>query len=661
MQPGSNPIETYKESKQGDALRIREDLPRIFEQGHEAMSPGEKELLKWLGVFFRKPTPGQFMMRIRMPNGFAKSEQLRAIAELSRRLGNSVLDITTRQQVELRGFTIQSAPEIWEKLQGVNLNSLQTGMDNVRNINGCPLAGLTPNELLDASMVVHELDRIFVGRDGNPEFTNLPRKFNITVTGCLENCTHNESQDVALVPATKGERSGFNVLVGGKMGSGGFTIASALDVFVEPAQAAEVVVQITKIFRDYGARDSRAKARLAFLIEKWGVPRLREEVAARLGRELEPSGEDQRTSRHTDHLGTNLQKQPGLRSVGLCVPTGRINPDQMEELARLADAYGDGQIRFTTGQNAIIPNVPADCVEELLREPLLKELSPAPAPFFRRLVACTGTDFCNLALIETKRRAVELSNALEQRLGAKLDPLTIHWSGCQAGCGNHQAADIGLRGLKASIGGEVVDAVAIYVGGRTGPDASAGEQILDTVPCDDALPDLLATIIRNLDLFKQVKRDPATKHRVLMVPAATHERGSFPGPHLTSVAIPHSEDAVNHSTGVVATAVAVGPTMPARVCGIGELCEGRGRLVQVQGKELAVFAHNGRFAAVEAECPHAAGPLQEGTIEDDCVVCPWHAYRFDLNTGQCATDTSLSVKAYRAFAQDGSVWLEVAR
>ena len=150
-----------------------------------------------------------------MPNGFTGSRQLRAIADLCRRLGNCVLDITTRQQIQLRGFALPSLPEIWEKLHGVDLHSLQTGMDNVRNINGCPLAGLTINELFDASLVLLELDRMIVSSDGNPDFTNLPRKFNVVVTGCLENCTHSESQDLALVPAMRRDRAGFNVLVGG--------------------------------------------------------------------------------------------------------------------------------------------------------------------------------------------------------------------------------------------------------------------------------------------------------------------------------------------------------------------------------------------------------------------------------------------------------------
>ena len=506
---GINAVEGYKASMNGDGLRIRELLPEIIERGAEALTPAEKELLKWIGVFFRKPTPGKFMMRIRMPNGFARSEQLRTIAELSRRLGNGVLDITTRQQIELRGFTLDSVPEIFEKLRGVDLRTLQTGIDNVRNINGCAMAGLTPHECFDASPVVHELDRIIVGNEGNPEFTNLPRKFNIVVTGCTDNCTHSESQDIALVPAKKAGRLGFNVLVGGKMGSGGFTVASPLNVFVEIFQAAAVVVELIKIYREHGPREARSKCRFAFLIEEWGVRRLRAELVARLGHELAFQGRDMRGSKHSDHLGVNTQKQSGLVAVGLCIPTGRVNPDQLDELARLSDTHGNGEIRLTTGQNAIIPNVAAARVAKLLEEPLLAQLSPRPSPFVRGLVACVGTDYCNLALIETKSRAIALSEALHKKMGAGLNPLTIHWSGCPAGCGNHQAADVGLRGFKTRIDGKIVDAVAIYTGGRTGPHAIAGQEILETVPCDESLPDVVANVIQSYRFDMEVRQHAA--------------------------------------------------------------------------------------------------------------------------------------------------------
>jgi ferredoxin-nitrite reductase len=502
----SNTIETYKQSMGGDGLRIRDHLPQIIERGFAALSPAEKELLKWLGVFFRRPTPGKFMMRIRMPNGFVTSRELRTIAELSRRVGNSVVDITTRQQMELRGFSLASIPEIWKKLRGVDLRSLQTGIDNVRNINGCPLAGLTPHELFDASPVVRELDRIFVGAEGNPEFTNLPRKFNITVTACMDNCTHNESQDIALVPARKGDRLGFNVLVGGKMGSGGFTVASPLNVFVEPRHATRVVVELVKIYRDHGPREARSKCRFSFLIEEWGVRKLRVALIERLGRELAFQGRDMRGFSSSDHLGTIPQQQPGLMAVGLCIPTGRVNPEQIEELARLADEYGNGDVRLTTGQNAILPNVPARRVPDLLGEDLLKEFSPTPSPFTRGLVACVGTDYCNLALIETKSRAVALSRALQGKIRGAVKPLSMHWSGCPAGCGNHQAADIGFRGFKTKIDGKLVDAVAIYTGGRTGPRPIVGQEILEAVPCDETLPEVVADIIRSRSIADEARQ-----------------------------------------------------------------------------------------------------------------------------------------------------------
>lgn len=514
MRPRRNSVEALKASKWWNPLRVRDDLPGLIAAGQENLSTADKDLLKWVGVFFRKPTPGKFMMRVRMPNGFATSEQFRAIAAISRRLGNGVVDITTRQQIELRGFTLDAVPEIWEKLRGVDLHSLQTGMDNVRNINGCALAGLTPGELFDASGVLFELDRIIVGRKGNPEFVNLPRKFNITVTGCLENCTHAESQDVALVPAMLGAKTGFNILVGGKMGSGGFTIAKPLNVFVEPAEAADVTAEIVRIFRDHGPREARSQCRMAHLVANWGIEELRYVLCERLMRPLDSAGEDmRRRDGHADHIGVAPQKQNGLRSVGLAVVNGRIDPDQMTELARLADEYGNGELRLTTAQNTILPGVPLHRIPALMREPLLRTMSPAPSPFIRGMVACTGTDYCNLAQIETKGYAVQISQALEQRLGTQGSPLTMHWSGCPAACGNHQAADIGFRGLRTNVGGKIIDAVAIYTGGRTGPDAAAGREMFELVPCDDKLPDVVAGIVRERWRAQSEDRQPHIESR----------------------------------------------------------------------------------------------------------------------------------------------------
>ena len=251
-------------------------------------------------------------------------------------------------------------------------------MDNIRGSNTCALSGLTPNELFDAAPAGEEFTRTFLG---NPEYTNLPRKLNVAFTGCIENCIHAETQDIAMAPAWgPGDVRGFNVAVGGKMGSGGMTIAQSLDVFVKPEDGSKLAATITLLFRDEGSREKRTRARLTFLLDDWGVEEFRGRLQERWGETLLPAGRDARNENHVDHLGVNPQRQEGLFSVGLCVPTGRTCADDMAELARLSLTYGSGDIRLTVGQNAIIADVPEDNLPALLAKPLLSRLSPDPAP-----------------------------------------------------------------------------------------------------------------------------------------------------------------------------------------------------------------------------------------------------------------------------------------
>ena len=510
-----NPIERIKAEK--DGLDILEEIDALAAQhgGWETMDPGDRERLKWVGTFFRKPTPGRFMMRLRITNGQLTSRQLGTLASLAERMGNGVMDITTRQQLELRAVQMRDVPDILEALREMDLTSLQTGMDNIRGVNTCALSGLTPHELFDAAPVGEEFTRTFLG---NRAYTNLPRKLNVAVTGCLENCIHSETQDIALTPAVGPTGAkGFNLAVGGKMGSGGMTVAQPLDVFIHPEAAASLAATVTLLFRDEGAREQRTKARLAFLVQDWGVERFRDELEARWGEALLPAGRDVRLQGTTDHLGVALQRQEGLYSVGLCVPTGRTHSEEMAELARLADTYGAGAVRLTTGQNAIVVGVPESNVEPLLDEPLLSRFSPTPNAFERGLVSCTGKDYCNLALIETKALGRQLADSLAARF-PDAAPLTMHWSGCPAGCGNHQAADIGFQGAKARVDGEVVDAVSIFVGGRTGVDPRPGEKVMELVPVS-MLDDLMPVVIDNLATLKKIRRDQQTEDRVLMVPA----------------------------------------------------------------------------------------------------------------------------------------------
>jgi ferredoxin-nitrite reductase len=276
---------------------------------------------------------------------------------------------------------------------------------------------------------------------------------------------------------------------------------------VRPEDAAGVCAEITRIFRGHGSRATRVRARLAFLIEDRGAAWFRSELQRRLGQPLLKAGTDMRKKHHVDHLGINAQKRPGrhydgpgLSYVGLLVPVGRITTAQMRGVADLAERYGSGDIRVTTGQNLIIPNIPETRIGALSDEPLFQELPYDPSPIMRGLVACTGIDYCGLALIETKGYAIEVARELERRTaGRKLQPLTMHWSGCPAGCGMHQVATIGLQGCRSRVNGEVVDAAHVFVNGKTGPKPATATDLMYDVPCDqltDALEPLVCFLPR---------------------------------------------------------------------------------------------------------------------------------------------------------------------
>jgi len=501
-----NKIELIKQAK--DGLDSLEDIRRLAATGTwEEMTEEDKQRFKWHGLFFRVPTPGDFMLRLRLEGGKTGARQFRVIADLSDQYGKGFCDLTTRQQIQMRWFTLGDVPDIWRRLEEVGLHSKQTGMDNVRGVCGCPVAGLTPHELLDASAVIREYNEMLVG---NKEFTNLPRKFNVTITGCLENCCHPETQDIGLVPAYReldGQQvNGFNVLVGGKQGSGGYRPAVPLDVFTRPDEAAHVCAEITRIFRDHGARATRVRARLAFLIEDKGIAWFRAELERRLGRSLHKAGTDLRKKHHVDHLGINPQKHVPhqdsvtLYYVGLLVPVGRITTAQMRGVADLAERYGNGDISVTTGQNLIISNIPEARIGALMDEPLFQELPYDPSPIMRGLVTCTGTDYCGMALIDTKGYGIQVARELERRTaGRKILPLTIHWSGCPASCGMHQVSTIGLQGCRSRVNGQVVDAAHVCVKGKTGPEPVIATDLMYDVPVEqlaDALEPLVSYLPR---------------------------------------------------------------------------------------------------------------------------------------------------------------------
>ena len=491
-----NKFEKFKAEK--DGLAIKDELDHFAQIGWEAMDKTDLEhRLKWVGVFYRPVTPGKFMMRLRVPNGILSSEQMRVLGEIVQRYGDDGnADITTRQNLQLRGIRIEDIPDIFQRLKSVGMTSVQSGMDNVRNITGSPMAGLDADELIDTRELVQKVqDMITNYGQGNYQFSNLPRKFNIAIEGGRDNSVHAEINDIAFVPAYKEGELGFNVVVGGFFSAKRCEAAIPMNVWVRPNQeVVDLCRGILEVYRDNGLRANRQKSRLMWLIDEWGIEEFRTRVANQLGYPLATAAEkDAIDWEKRDHLGVFPQKQEGLSYIGLCVPVGRLFADDMFDLARIAEVYGSGELRLTVEQNVIIPNIAAENMPTLLTEPLLAKFTPNPTPLQRALVSCTGAQFCNFALIETKNKAVDLIRQLDAELNIPRG-VRIHWTGCPNSCGQPQVADIGLMGTKARKDGKTVEGVDLYMGGKVGKDAHLGSCVQKGIPCED-LKSVLTSIL----------------------------------------------------------------------------------------------------------------------------------------------------------------------
>jgi ferredoxin-nitrite reductase len=495
--PTLNKFEKIKAEK--DGLAVKAELEHFAQIGWEAMNEGDRDYrLKWLGVFSRPVTPGKFMLRMRMPSGILTGGQMRVLAEIVQRYGeDGCADITTRQNIQLRGVRIEDLPDIFRKFEQAGLTSVQSGMDNVRNITGSPVAGIDADELIDTRGLVRKVqDMITNNGKGNPTFTNLPRKFNIAIAGCRDNSVHAEINDIAFVPAYKDGTLGFNVVVGGFFSGKRCEAAIPLDAWVDPRDVVGLCEAILVVYRNYGLRANRQKSRLMWLIDEWGMEKFRAEVEQQLGFTLPTAApKDEILWDKRDHIGIHAQKQPGLNYVGLHVPVGRLLAQDMFDLARIADVYGSGEIRLTVEQNVIIPNVPDSRVAALTREPLVQtRFTTQPENLSRALVSCTGAQFCNFALIETKNRAVAFIQELEEELYCP-QPVRIHWTGCPNSCGQPQVADIGLMGTKVRKAGKTVEGVDLYMGGKVGKDAHLGTCVRKSIPCEDLKPILREILI----------------------------------------------------------------------------------------------------------------------------------------------------------------------
>lgn len=498
---GLNPQEKVKLGKEPMALFTEggiRDLAKIPMAEIDADKLAKEDVdvrLKWLGLFHRrKQQYGRFMMRLKLPNGVTTSEQTRYLASVIDKYGEEgCADVTTRQNWQIRGVTLPDVPDILDGLHSVGLTSLQSGMDNVRNPVGNPLAGIDPDEIVDTRPYTNLLSSYITNNSqGNLAVTNLPRKWNVCVIGSHDLYEHPHINDLAYMPAEKDGKFGFNLLVGGFISPKRWGEALPLDAWVPGDDIIPVCKAILEAYRDLGTRGNRQKTRMMWLIDELGMEVFRSEIEKRMpGGVLERAAAEDMIDKaweRRDYLGVHPQKQQGLSFVGLHVPVGRVQAADMYSLARLADEYGSGELRLTVEQNIVLPNVPNDKIPSLLAEPLLQKFSAQPSLLMKGLVACTGNQFCGQAIIETKARALRVTRDVERRVSVPR-AVRMHWTGCPNSCAQVQVADIGFMGCLTKNGsGKIVEAADIFVGGRVGSDSHLTGVWKKAVPCEDLVP-----------------------------------------------------------------------------------------------------------------------------------------------------------------------------
>jgi sulfite reductase (ferredoxin) len=507
-------VERLKREK--NAWEHFDEIRGFARQGHASIPP------EWLGTYFRswgvytqgdgagvvggkngegKATPF-FMVRIRIPNGLLSSHQARTLADLAERHARGVADITVRQNVQLHWVTIESLPDVLEELWRVGLTTTGACGDVARNITGCPLAGFDAHEYCDASPLALELNGQL---GGNAEFYNLPRKFKVSIAGCRSWCTYPEINDVGLTAVTRkrlhGEEVGFSLRVAGGLSTDPH-LGVRLNAFVRWEQAVPVVRGVAELFRESEVlRQNRERARLKFLFLQhgWTADSFLAALQDRLGFALDPAEPEELPSDiHRDHVGVHAQKQPGFSYVGANVLRGRITPEQLRTAANLSDSYADGHLRNTIMQNLLIVNVPNEHATRVAGELTAAGLPVRASAFARGTVACTGSEFCKLALTETKGFARWLTEELDQRLPGFQEQLRLHVTGCPNSCGQHWIADIGIEGKKLKVDGRMVDAYYFCVGGSVGEFASIARPVGYRCAASE-VPDAIERLLREFN------------------------------------------------------------------------------------------------------------------------------------------------------------------
>jgi len=519
------PLNKNEENKRNDdGLNVRQRIIDVYSKyGFDSIDPADlRGRFRWYGLYTQR-RPGidggktavlepeelddrYFMLRVRIDGGRLSNDQLRVIAYISRRYARGTADVTDRQNIQLHWIEIENVPDIWEALESVGLSTTEACGDTPRVILGCPLAGIDADEIIDGTPEIAAIGEQYIG---DSAFSNLPRKFKTSISGCTAQCAIHEINDVAFVGVvnSRGE-AGYDLWVGGGLSTNPM-LGKRLGAFVRPGQVPEVWAGVAGLFRDYGYRRLRHRARIKFLIADWGAEKFREMLEKEyLGYAL-PDGPAPGAPRDgvRDHVGVHPQRD-GNNYVGFAPVVGRLSADMLDVIADLAARYGSGRVHTTTEQKMVILDVPPERTEELVAELEAAGLPARPSAFRRHTMACTGIEFCKLAIVETKARAADLISELERRLPGFDAPVTINVNGCPNSCARIQTADIGLKGsLVPGPDGRQVEGFQVHLGGSlSGGDGSGsgfGRKVRGLKTTAEELPDYVERVLRRFDAARE--------------------------------------------------------------------------------------------------------------------------------------------------------------
>jgi sulfite reductase beta subunit-like hemoprotein len=480
-----NNVERLKRDK--FPLEIVDDIDDLAERNYLDISEEDMVRFQWYGLYQDKPKVGYFMLRIKAPSGILTAAQYRAIGELSQKFGRDYTELSTRQNVQLHWLQIKDFREVFAHMDAVGLTSLGGCGDSVRNITGCPVAGLDAEELFDCRPRLDEVVNYFIN-PSNREYFDLPRKHKITISTCAAQCNAPEINCIVFIGARQNGTDGFSLRVGGGLSSTP-RVARDLNVFVPEPDLLDVARAILDVWRtDLKYRVSRAKARLKFLVDDYGPDGVRSAIEKQLGRSLEPLLEVPKPVGSVDHLGVHAQKQHGLNYIGFPVFLGQVRGEQTMQIADLAEEIGS-DIRLARQQNFILTNIPDNRVNEVIQR--VADIGfPLDVNRIRGAsVGCTGEPLCNYAVAETKTKLAEIVERLEARFGRDVEGIKLGVDGCPHSCAHHWVSDIGLQGTTArgdTAGHDKLEAYEVYLRGGLGEHADIGRPVLRRVPSEEA-------------------------------------------------------------------------------------------------------------------------------------------------------------------------------